>query len=544
MADADSYQPTWDATNQRFERPSRCPYPDCAQEVDPTNLRAAIAWCPSCRRPYEATRISLSETTAQIELNRRPHSAFCTYTGQVLSGYSRLDWCEAGGGPGRSNSVDDARGAIFGTPSKRRRVEIVEDEAWIRAARRSELSQPDSEDRVAAISVVRGRTVVVTARGRVGVFDAETGEPGEHRPLDWPDGSTDPGTDDRSVRHPPAFRGTRMVVATAHQAQFRDLKPILFDGAAADSRPRLEKPEPGARFIGPPLGVDFDDRVAFCLLQGRAKDRRIKDARLRFYTPEGDEIASCRCQNIARPPVFDRNSGHLAWIETGGAVCALPVAGIGGAASLEPLRALPETPFELETSDLPTLIAATDTRTPPRTELWFSSGLDGQVVLYRCRLDEVLQDPGSQWYAENRVLGKLGTVNGLAVGIGSRYHDENPAGQMVGVSTDQQAARFQRFSTIAATYPMQGHDGTGSYDPPIACSAGVVARLRGRISLDNKEAGWNEDGDLHPSAPVSGSYDRPQGIAMFGRRIYIGHYERRRVGVLCYRLELEAVGDD
>lgn len=59
----------------------------------------------------------------------------------------------------------------------------------------------------------------------------------------------------------------------------------------------------------------------------------------------------------------------------------------------------------------------------------------------------------------------------------------------------------------------------GSHDPPIVTSAGVLSRIQGSLVLDTQGLGWRDD--IH-RVPVVGPYPGPQGIAIFGRRVYIG----------------------
>lgn len=528
MVDPNLDELTWDAANRRFRTPDRCPYPDCGQPVNPTNTTvAALAWCSNCGRPYEAVRVSGGDTP--VELYRRPQSAFSTHTGQPLTGYSLLDWCEAGGGPGRTNSVDDSRGAVFGPPNPH--VSISLREAWVRS---SILAQPDPEDHVCAVAVVRGQTVAVTARGRIGIFDAVSGESRLQRPLEWPDGSTDPMDIDRAVRHCPAFRGTRMALAAPHQVQFRDLRSFLL-GGEVEGRYRLVEADRGTIFLGPPLGIDSGEESLFCLLQGRVQeDSTLHAPVLRFFTPGGEEKRRCGLQDLVRPPVFDRGSGSLVWVDRQGIVSMLTVQQILDEEEPVPTAFLPASLLRLENDDRPTLIAVPGANR--RTELWVSSEVDGQVVLYKCVLDDLRENPGQVWTWDMRDLGKLGPLSGIAIGVGSRYRD-NAAGQLLAVATSEKVALFQRFSSINATLPMQGLDiggSRGSFDPPLVSSAGIVARLQGMLALDNQGIGWN-DATLHPSVPVPGIYDRTQGIAMFGRQIYIGH----GLGVRSYRLHLE-----
>ncbi|HSS50430.1 MAG TPA: hypothetical protein VLX28_15945 [Thermoanaerobaculia bacterium] len=526
MMDPNLEELSWDAANRRFRTPDRCPYPDCGKPVNPTNTTiAALAWCPSCNRPYEAVRAS--DGDAPVELYRRPQSAFSTHTGQPLAGYSLLDWCEAGGSPGRSNSLDDGRGAVFGPPDPRVKVSLRE--AWVQP---SILAQPDPEDHVCAVAVVRGQTVAISARGRIGIFDAVTGEPRLTRPLEWPDGSTDPMDIDRAVRHSPAFRGTRMALAAPHQAQFRDLRSFLL-GGEVEARYRLVEADARTVFLGPPLGIDTPTEGFFCLLQGRPLEDDINAPVLRLFGLDGEELRRCELESIVRPPLFDRGSGSLIWVDKQGIISMLTADQLLQEEKPSPTISLPATLLHLRTDDRPTLISAPDANR--HTELWVSSELDGQVILYKCVLDD-LREPGLSWTWDMRDLGKLGPLSGIAVGIGSRYRD-NASGQLLAVATSEKAALFQRFSSINTTHPMQGLEiggARGSFDPPLISSAGVIARLQGMLTLDNQGIGWN-DAVLHPSSPVPGVYDRSQGIAMFGRQVYIGH----GLGVRSYRLQLE-----
>lgn len=527
MLDRHDDELTWNADTRRFRRPDRCPYPDCGQPVNPTNAPAALAWCPNCNRPYEAVR--LAENGSLMELYRRPHSSYCTHSGELLTGYSLLDWCEAGGGPGRTNSLDDSRGAVFGAPDRQTRISLRE--AWVQP---SILTQPDPEDHVGSVSVVRGQVVAVTARGRIGIFDAVTGEPRLPRALEWPDGSTDPMDLERAVRHPPTFRGTRMVLAAPHEAYFRDLRSFL-PGVEADFQYQLVEADAGKSFLGPPLGIDVGNESFFCLLQGRAQEDGIHEPELRFFTREGRPTHRLGLKAISRPPVFDRWSGHLVWVDRRGILSILPADQLVATGEPQPvILPLPSSLLDLEEDDRPTLIAAFDTNR--RTELWIASEPDGHAVLYKCVLDELRRHPDQVWTWDRRDLGKLGPLSGLAVGVGSRYRD-NAASQLLGVATSQQVALFQRFSGINATLPMRGLEtgGTrGSFDPPLVSSAGVIARLQGMLCLDNQGIGW-DDAELHPRVLVPGIYDRAQGITMFGRQVYIGH----GLGVRSYRLDLE-----
>ena len=78
----------------------------------------------------------------------------------------------------------------------------------------------------------------------------------------------------------------------------------------------------------------------------------------------------------------------------------------------------------------------------------------------------------------------------------------------------------------------------GSFDVPVLCSAGVVARLPGSVCLDSQGLGWSDEA-YQPRVPLPGLYQRAQGMAMFGRRVYIGH----GMGVRSYRIDIEEPGE-
>jgi hypothetical protein len=62
----------------------------------------------------------------------------------------------------------------------------------------------------------------------------------------------------------------------------------------------------------------------------------------------------------------------------------------------------------------------------------------------------------------------------------------------------------------------------------------VIARLQGSICIDFQGLGWSDE-SFQPKVPIPGLYQMPQGMAMFGRRIYIGH----GMGVRSYLVSIE-----
>lgn len=523
----------WDSANGRFRVPSRCPNPECGQPVAAANVAAALAWCAACEQPYEVVKARLQENQTPFEIHRRARIGYCTYTGEELRGYSRLDWSEVGGGPGRCNSLDDPAGLVFGRPDPWQRVWLAEAEGW---CGESILEEPDPSDWVAALAVARGVVVAVTARGRVGLLDAVTGRASRPKTvLDWPGGLADSGTWTRAVTHAPAIRGTNMLLAVAEQAVVRDLRPYLLGHASNSAEHCSLDPGFGRFFLGPPLGVDTRPDPCFCLLEGRTGDRRIDDAVLRFVTTSGEDLGICPCPDIARPPVYDRATDHVVWVTTRGEIHVLEAAHLGDG-NLEARKTfMPNPPIDVETTDKPLFLVSTDAGLQAtRSELWLTGRRGGEVVLYHAKLDDLLADPSRSWSWSMRDLGQLGDLRGLAVGLGSRRPD-NAAGHLLAVTTDERALLYDRTDNLLENAPIPH----GSYDPPVICSAGAVTRCRdGYLRLDNQEIGWStEGGELHPRVAVEGGYEGPQGIAMFGRRIYVGQGTR----VLCFQIRVASV---
>lgn len=535
--------PDWDPDHQRFRFPERCPYPDCAQPVPPPSPAPALAFCPApdCQRPFEVVRWKPTPESAPVDLYRRPRSAHCAQTGRLLTGYSRLDWCEAGGEPGRSHCLNDPAGAIFGPPSESRTVRLAE--VWDVSLSGAEGESND--ERISSVAVVRGQLLATTNLGRLGIFDAESSEARHERALEWPDGSTDLASIERTVLHPPVLRGTRMALTAPHQAQFRDLRPWLFQFHGSSSvAPRLIVPDADHLFIGPPLGVDpaegieaatGPDQSLFCLLQGFPEDA--ESMVLRFFTTAGDEVGRCPASGIARPPVLDRTAGRVVWVEDDGTVRVLAYDAIRRGGSLEAATLRPASRIDVERGDRPTFVVAPIGRSP---ELWLASLQEqdeGQTVLFHARLDAVERKAGWNWKREP--IGRIGQVLGMSVGIGPD-HRNNVAVQRIAVATSQQVRLLDRMSVRAsAILPVEGPDGQGirgSHEAPVLCSAGALVRLQGSLRLISHPFGWGEDPLRRgEEVRIPGLYDRAQGIALFGRRVYVGH----GLGVRSYRITVE-----
>jgi hypothetical protein len=504
----------WDVPAGRFRWPSRCPYPDCGTELTEVPERSVLGWCDDCERPYEVEKVAV-EGGGSTAVQHRPDTAYCVRTGRRLIRLSVLDWCEAGGEPGRSNSLEDVRGEVFGSPGLHRSLELKP--GWTSPLGKG--AQLEQEDLVSSVSVIRGHVVAVTRRGTVGVLDATTGESRLTDLLEWPGGTTNPADPMRMVRFPPAFRGTRGVIVAGHEAQFVDLQNYLFRGRGVGSQWRAVRPDDGKQFLGPPLGADAE-RGLFCLLEGAPshETQRFEGAALRFFGATGEEEGRQEVPDIVLPPVVDRATGRVVWLDHRGGVHWFGPPGSGLAAGVS----FPRIPLSLSPTHLPLFLAAADGS--DRTELWLASKTAREeVIVHRALMDDVEAGLETPWEWGSLEVGRLGELNGFAVGIGSR-HARNAASRLMALSTDQGVQSMDR--TVSerpyrnpVCAPQAIGATLGSHDPPIVTSAGVLSRIQGHLVLDTQGLGWGDD--IH-KAPVAGRYREPQGIAIFGRRIYVG----------------------
>lgn len=547
----------YDRDNRRFVVPSACPYPDCAREVEPANERHALAWCEHCQRPYEVVRFEPGGGAPAVELHRRPQSLYCNYTGQPLRNHSLLDWGEAGGGPERTFAVADGRNAIFGPPKAEVTIRLVA--GWPPVNVLGELE--DRYDYVTSMSVVRGQVVAATARGRFAIFDAESGRARLERPLEWPGLAPDPRKVDEAVRQPPAFRGTQAVLVAPRQALFRDLKNRLLgrrdEGSAGAPTPRPRLVDAGGRrrvFLGPPLGVDVADpgridpqapaESFFCLLEGRPAAAAIEDATLRFFTLDGEQVAQCEAPAIARPPLFDRRLKRVVWVDCQGLVYSLPAEQLpaalaGGEKNLAVASCVPSEMLALAPSTRPLMAVSRDAG--GRSELWLlAQDAEGRANFYRTALDPLFADPSAvwAWRVDPPPPGDLGRVQGFAIGASAR--GEDPTAQLLALATDRQVLSLQRANpTATSRHPLRASDylaDQGTKEPPLLSPAGIIARLPTGLYLDSQGLDW---GGYRSKVAIPGAYDQPQGLAMFGRRIFAGH--RRQVH--CFELVPEPAGD-
>ena len=522
----------WDPHNRRFATRPCCPYPDCGEPVEPAHDERVFCWCRHCERPYEPPLRRPADAGPPGEWTRRPESAFCTFTGAPLEGRSPLDWGEAGGDPGRSSCLDDPRGNAFGQPHAEAAFTLHdrEREGWTIASVIPDEVHDDS-DNVAALAVLRGRLLAVTQRGRIALLDPMTGALLDSRPLVWP--SFPPPDLSWPVEHPPAARGSHIVLASPREALFRDLTAQLFPGIPQKGQPyALVKPlQPGARFLGPPLGIDTP-RPLFCLLEGIAGLRTLEAPLLRFFDLQGRELGRCRAPGIARPPVYDARSGHLVWVSSEGFACALPSEGFEQLEGATPRDLFSEDILELDVSARPTAVLAPDLA--GESELWVADVHPdtGDLSVFKASLDQALAAGELRWQRQR--LGKRGDLVAVAVGRGPG-HRANAAAQVMAVATDHGVFSFPKATSDAMELDAaRGHEGAdrrGSWDIPIVTSAGVIARVPGAMHLMSRGMGWSERAGARLSLPVR--YAGVQGMAIFGRRVFVGV----GLGVRCFVME-------
>jgi hypothetical protein len=528
----------WDESQGRFRAPDRCPYPDCGRAVKPLHAQRALAWCASCERPYESLRHTEAGGAAS-ELRHRPDLFFCSRTGQALTERSLLDWPEAGGGPARGFCLPDELGLIFGRPTRKQRPEIVPDGAWNQQAGVSAWhDEPVAEDECTrALAVVRGRVVAVSGRGRIRVYEAQSGEAAGLPAIDWPDASTSEVGYRHRVRHAPAFRGTRMVVSIGAQAQFRDLKPLLVraKGAQPETSPRLVPADPGRELVGPPLGLDLADGSCFCLLQAAEGTQGFAPAELRFFALDGEELTRLELpEGLQRPPLFDAGTRTLVWVDGTGGLHTLELTTRDALARASSRLLQPREPLRIKPQQDASF--AVGASAAGEAELWLVNEEDARLVLYSTGLEGRLRSPKAPWNWSRRALPAIGSPRGLAVGQGSRY-EANVVSQYLAITTHERALLLGRSGAFTDGPPRQAGEGAftrGSHDPPLLCAAGMIVRLQGQLLLDNQGFGWAE-GERLASAVVPGSYEFSQGLAIFGRRVFLGYRDQ----VMAFDLLLE-----
>lgn len=521
---------TWDEPNQRFRSPLCCPEPECGHPIDPlpSPPTSPLAdWCRQCGRPFERTSIRSDAGAPPMEVTRRGGASFCTMTGQELTLPSPLDWAEAGGDSGRTGCLSDPRGAFFGNPNRNKVID---------AAKKWEVGEvfgPDGEsgDPVRSIVVVQGRLVVTSAGGRTAVLRPEDGTSllprGEC--LEWPDGSADAVSDECSVSHPVAVRGGRICIVAGHQVAFRDIREYLGrPSRGMRSVASLDAAE-GNRFYGPPLGID-GDRPLFALLEGHAEneDGVLGAAIVRVVDGAGTEVSSWEATGIVRPPVYDRLNHVLVWVTNTGTMNSVPLSQFArGTAAI--VSSHPAEKFSATFDARSTLVVAPNAR--GWAEVWLAEGSAGgdsftlRSALLQPRACPTLHPSHSSWKWSQRVYhSPSGPINGLAIGIGGRTTADGAA-DLAAVTCDEGVFGLRKSSSGVLerdfTESAPGGSIRGSADPPMLCSAGVIARTNLGVYLHSDGLGWSQAGGRR-FVPLPSTERRRQGLAILGRRIFVG----------------------
>ncbi len=520
---------SWDRDNRRFVTRTRCPWPGCGEPAEPFHQGGMIGWCETCQRPYESTLLAPAQGGAPVEWNVCPTSVFNTFTGQAVRRYSPVDWSEAGGAPDRSGCADDARGSVFGRVSTKRSWSIAP--AWHLDSIAPE-EQNRVGDSVAALAVMRGRVLVLSERGRISFVDPLRGDLLSGRPIDWP-GFPTPDAEN-PVSFAPVVRGTWVVVSSPMQALFRDLAPQLALGASKGAaRWKIISPStPARRLVGPPLGLDTDTGPRVCLMEAEASSEAgLREPTLRFFELDGRELGSCSCEGLVRPPVFERHSQQLLWLDGGGFVHRLPIADLD---SPLPLPALPTEPLlPLRASLHPTFCLAPSQS--GKVELWVGhQQADGQVGLSHCDLAESERRGEVRWIT--RPVGARGGLLSMSVGRGP-HHPQNVAGQLVAISTDQGVFSFPKDLVDAMEHQAaRGHDAAdhrGSWDQPVVCDVGVLTRVSGTLHLMGTGTPWARENGRRVTLPLR--YAQAQGLVLYGRMLIYG--VSMGLGAHCLTLE-------
>ena len=483
----------WDSDNRSFVTRARCPYPDCGKPTEPVHEDGVLGFCEACERTYESALLAPSGGGAPVEWNLRADCAFNTFTGDAVTGWSPQDWSEVGGGPSGCASQADPRGAVFGPPRNNAFFSLAD--SW--SCESIAGDESSDADHIAAVVIARGRVIAATKRGRLAVLDAQTGELRTRRPLDWPAWPAPTG-----IGFPPVVRGTRICLASPHQALFRDLAPQLF--GAGNGTWRLVEPDEGASFVGPPLSRGEH----IVLLQGVVAQGALEQAVLRVYDQSGEALEDIDAEGIVRPPVAWGE--RLLWVDDSGFL------------AMDDGRVIPtEQVLRLKPSLLPTLCVSPGSAGQP--ELWIAHVEPdrGELVLSRADLEQSLERDDVRWRSRN--IGSRGEPVGLAVGQGPAT-PRNAGAQLIAVATDQAVFSFPKDLADAVELgAARGHesaDRRGSWDGPIVCGAGALARVPGSVQLLPQGLGW---GIRRPEvAPLPVRYAERQGFALAGRRLVLG----------------------
>lgn len=519
---------TWDEANQRFRSPLCCPEPSCGTELVPLASPPTVALadrCPRCGSPFERACIRSEAGAAPMEVTRRLNASFCTMTGQELTQPSPLDWADAGGGPGRAGCLPDVRGAFFGRPDRNTAIEAHA--VW--TAGEVFGPDPDGADPVRSVLVVRGRLIVTSAGGRTAVLNTADGSSALPRGecLEWPDGSADSTSEERAVSQTASLRCGHLCIAAAHQVVIRDIREYLGRPAAGPRSVRSTDPSEGRRFFGPPLGID-SDRPIFAVLEGvedglAEEAGGIREPTIRILDGLGVELARVDAPGIIRPPVYDRVNQVLLWVSETGSVSTIAGTRLSSGAATVAVTD-PGGEFFMGFDPRPTLIVVPDS--DGRAELWVAEGSADGSFRIRSALVPRFGQPQHPWsWKERHYPRSCGDIAGFAVGIGSR-NSGDAASDLIGVTSHEGVFGLQKSNESAFRRDFTASDLSGSFrgsvDPPILCSAGMIARTNLGLFVHSAPCGWSQEGGT-ASIRLPGTYRRRQGLAMLGRRVFVGH---------------------
>lgn len=498
----------WDPVNARFILPRCCPHPGCGQPVEHPGEDGALDWCAACNRPFAHWLVP--GTGPDTPITRRAAAACCPFTGHPLTDHAPLCWAGTGGGPGHSHAQPDPLSRIFGAPARRMRV--VPALRWQSAAWESGVEEP-----VLALSVHRGLVIATSASGRLGVLDPADGA---HlsRSITWPDNLTQSPDPEARVSHPPALRAGLAAIATRRQLCIRPVQP------RRAAPPVLLHPAAENRFHGPPVALALcaedarpgapaapPDAPAFAIIEGRTGEQGWRGApHIRVFRADGAEAASAEALDIARPPLLLPASRHaparLLWVDTYG---ALTIWTPGS----PPVRREPASFLHLPTTMRPTIAVAPDDH--GSLEVWIAWGQqETSIHVARAALSAVLQPTPFQWSV--RPYPVQGVPIGLAVGWGSPG-GQNPAGDMLAVTLESATLRLSK----SIPESVRREQIAGSFDPPVLCGAGILVRVNGSVRADATGIGWSE-ASQYTACPVDGLYEKQQGIALYGRSLFVG----------------------
>jgi hypothetical protein len=192
-------------------------------------------------------------------------------------------------------------GQVFGPPHDRVTITMEPRAGW--SATHVIAQRIGAWDAISSLSIVKGALVAVTRRGAVAVVDANTGAVTGQ--SEWPS-STSINAEDAmtAVEFPPAAIDTHLVAVAPGGALFLDLAYQLgFDSQPA--RPKTVRPSrKTAVFAAAPM-TSAGESPFFCLLEFDSTPTGVSDARLRFFTPTGVEVARQALGFVpARPPLF------------------------------------------------------------------------------------------------------------------------------------------------------------------------------------------------------------------------------------------------